>query len=39
MTSTASKTESTTVPAPGTYVVDPAHTEVGFIARHLIGTR
>ena len=39
MTSTATKTESPTVPAPGTYVIDPAHTEVGFIARHLIGTK
>ena len=28
-----------TVPKAGTYVVDPAHTEVGFIARHLIGTK
>jgi polyisoprenoid-binding protein YceI len=23
----------------GTYTVDPAHTEVGFVARHLIGTK
>jgi polyisoprenoid-binding protein YceI len=28
-----------TLPKTGTYVVDPAHTEVGFIARHLIGTK
>jgi polyisoprenoid-binding protein YceI len=42
MTSTVSTTTSTAatnVPRPGTYVIDPAHTEVGFIARHLIGTK
>jgi polyisoprenoid-binding protein YceI len=27
------------LPKAGTYVVDPAHTEVGFVARHLIGTK
>ena len=27
------------MPRPGNYVIDPAHTEVGFIARHLIGTK
>jgi polyisoprenoid-binding protein YceI len=33
-------TETTiTLPRTGTYVIDPAHTEVGFIARHLIGTK
>jgi polyisoprenoid-binding protein YceI len=26
-------------PKAGTYVIDPAHTEVGFVARHLIGTK
>jgi polyisoprenoid-binding protein YceI len=36
MTSTIS---TVVVPKEGTYVVDPAHTEVGFIARHLIGTK
>ncbi|MDA8357953.1 MAG: YceI family protein [Actinomycetota bacterium] len=32
---------STTVklPTPGTYTVDKAHTEVGFVARHLVGTK
>jgi len=30
---------STTLPTPGTYVIDKAHTEVGFVARHLIGTK
>jgi polyisoprenoid-binding protein YceI len=24
------------VPAPGTYVLDPAHTHVGFVARHMM---
>jgi polyisoprenoid-binding protein YceI len=36
MTSTVTEI---TLPKAGTYVVDPAHTEVGFIARHLIGTK
>ncbi len=36
MTST---TSTVTLPKVGTYVVDPAHTEVGFVARHLIGTK
>ncbi len=36
MTSTST---ITTLPKTGTYVIDPAHTEVGFVARHLIGTK
>ena len=32
-------TSIATLPKAGTYVIDPAHTEVGFIARHLIGTK
>jgi polyisoprenoid-binding protein YceI len=33
-------TETTiTLPKTGTYVIDPAHTEVGFVSRHLIGTK
>ncbi len=28
-----------TLPTTGTYTIDPAHTEVGFVARHLIGTK
>ena len=36
MTSTSS---TQTLPRTGTYVVDPAHTEVGFVARHLVGTK
>ena len=39
MTSTSSTTSTTTLPQAGTYAIDPAHTEVGFIARHLIGTK
>ncbi len=27
------------LPSPGTYAIDPAHSEVGFIARHLIGSK
>jgi polyisoprenoid-binding protein YceI len=37
MTTTSSTT--TTVPKVGTYTIDPAHTEVGFVARHLVGTK
>jgi polyisoprenoid-binding protein YceI len=36
MTSTVS---TVALPKAGTYVIDPAHTEVGFIARHLVGTK
>lgn len=32
-------TETVTLPKPGTYTVDPAHAEAGFVARHLIGTK
>jgi polyisoprenoid-binding protein YceI len=35
-----STTQSTaTLPKVGTYTIDPAHTEVGFVARHLVGTK
>ena len=27
------------LPAPGTYVLDPAHTRIGFVARHLMVTK
>lgn len=27
------------LPTPGTYAIDKAHSEVGFVARHLIGTK
>src|SRR5580698_8798387 len=32
-------TSSATLPKVGTYAIDPAHTEVGFVARHLVGTK
>ncbi len=32
-------TETITLPKTGTYAIDPAHTEVGFVSRHLIGTK
>ena len=36
-TTTATRTwEGTTVPAPGTYTIDPAHSTVEFVARHLM---
>jgi polyisoprenoid-binding protein YceI len=35
----SSTTSTALVPKTGTYAIDPAHTEVGFIARHLIGTK
>ncbi len=34
-----SETAVSTLPRTGTYVIDPAHTEVGFISRHLVGTK
>jgi polyisoprenoid-binding protein YceI len=36
MTDTAT---TTLLPTPGTYSIDPAHTDVGFVARHLVGTK
>jgi len=36
MTTTIS---TATLPKVGVYTIDPAHTEVGFVARHLIGTK
>jgi len=32
-------TSIATLPKAGVYTIDPAHTEVGFVARHLIGTK
>lgn len=32
-------TNTATLPKAGTYAIDPMHTEVGFVARHLIGTK
>jgi polyisoprenoid-binding protein YceI len=31
--------QGTDVPAPGTYLLDPGHTTVGFVARHLMVTK
>src|SRR4026207_1186954 len=31
--------DGVTLPAAGTYVLDPAHTRIGFIARHLMVTK
>jgi polyisoprenoid-binding protein YceI len=36
---TAEAVQTVTLPKPGTYVVDTAHAEIGFVARHLIGTK
>ncbi len=35
----SSTTSTVTVPKTGTYTVDPAHTDVSFVARHLVGTK
>ncbi len=32
-------TDTLTRPITGTYTLDPAHTVVGFVARHLVGTK
>src|SRR5271163_311758 len=32
-------TSTSTLPKVGTYTIDPAHTDVGFVARHLVGTK
>jgi polyisoprenoid-binding protein YceI len=31
--------DGVTFPAPGTYVLDPTHTRIGFVARHLMVTK
>lgn len=38
MTASTSTTRwhNLTIPAPGTFVIDPSHTRVGFVARHLM---
>jgi polyisoprenoid-binding protein YceI len=35
----STETQKLALPKPGKYVVDPAHAEAGFVARHLIGTK
>src|SRR5271167_1504660 len=32
-------TSTSTLPKVGTYTIDPAHTDVGFVSRHLVGTK
>ncbi|HUD69173.1 MAG TPA: YceI family protein [Acidimicrobiales bacterium] len=40
MTATQAQTSHTsTLPSPGTYAVDPIHSHVGFVARHLVATK
>ena len=36
---TIDSTGGVPLPAPGTYVLDPTHTRIGFIARHLMVTK
>jgi polyisoprenoid-binding protein YceI len=38
MTSTQTARQ-TTLPAPGTYTVDPAHSTIGFVVRHLVASK
>jgi len=37
--STLRVVDGVTFPAPGTYVLDPAHSRIGFVARHLMVTK
>ncbi len=39
MSTTLNATSTSVLPKAGTYAIDQAHSEVGFIARHLIGTK
>ncbi|MDA8356895.1 MAG: YceI family protein [Actinomycetota bacterium] len=36
---TSQQSTAVKLPTPGTYTIDPAHSEVGFVARHLIGSK
>ena len=36
---TASTTSTTTLPTAGTYAIDPVHSTVGFVARHLMASK
>lgn len=38
-TATTRRWEGLTLPTPGTFVVDPSHTRVGFMAKHLMVTK
>jgi polyisoprenoid-binding protein YceI len=39
MTTTTNAPTTTSLPAPGTYTVDPAHSTIGFVARHLMASK
>jgi polyisoprenoid-binding protein YceI len=39
MTSTQEVVPDTNLPAPGTYTVDPIHSTIGFVARHLVASK
>jgi len=39
MTETTREIEGTTMPVAGTWVIDPAHTRIGAVARHLMVTK
>jgi len=39
MTVTQEPTQTTSLPSAGTYAVDPIHSNVGFVARHLVATK
>jgi len=38
-TQAADGVSTTTLPSPGTYAVDPIHSHVGFVARHLVASK
>ncbi len=39
MTTTQDVSADTSLPAPGTYTVDPIHSTIGFVARHLVASK
>lgn len=39
MPSTQDQSVTSTLPSPGTYTVDPLHSSVGFVARHLVASK
>jgi polyisoprenoid-binding protein YceI len=38
-TTSTTETPTQTLPAPGSYVIDPMHSSVGFVARHLMASK
>jgi polyisoprenoid-binding protein YceI len=38
-TTNPTSTSTTTLPTPGTYTVDPVHSSVGFVVRHLVASK